>query len=175
MAEAATKSDERRVEILDRLTAHVLAHGLAAASLRPLAKAAGISDRMLLYYFKDKAEVIAAVLTIVAARMVTAMEAHTARMPVPLDALRAQLVAVIFADEFWPYMRLWLEIASLAARGDGFYRAIGEQIGRGFFAWGRAQLASDAPDVDAARLLISLEGMLVLKSLGLDDVCEAAG
>jgi AcrR family transcriptional regulator len=169
------KSAERRAAILDSLTDHVLAQGLSAASLRPLARAAGISDRMLLYYFKDKAEVIAAVIALVAARMIAAMEAHTARTPLPVAELRTQLAAVIFADEFWPYMRLWLEIASLAARGDAFYRTVGEQIGRGFLAWGRAQLDSKDPDRDAARLLVSLEGMLVLKSLGLDDVCAAAG
>lgn len=168
------KGEDRRAAILDRVADHVLAEGLAAASLRPLAKAAGISDRMLLYYFKDKAEVMAAAIAIVAARMVTAMEAHTARTPLPLDQLRSQLTTVIFADEFWPYMQLWLEIASLAARGDTVYRAVGEQIGRGFLAWGTAQLDSADPDADAARLLISLEGMLVLKSIGLDDVCAAA-
>jgi hypothetical protein len=50
---------------------------------------------------------------------------------------------------------------------------VGEQIGRGFLEWGRAQLKSDTDaqrDIDAARLLVSMEGMLFLKSIGLDDV-----
>ena len=44
-----TRTDKDRTRLLDRLAAHVIAHGLSAASLRPLAKAAGTSDRMLMY------------------------------------------------------------------------------------------------------------------------------
>ena len=55
-----TKPDSRRTEIVERLADHVLAHGLSASSLRPLAKAAGTSDRMLLYYFADKSEMMTA-------------------------------------------------------------------------------------------------------------------
>ena len=57
MKEAA--SVDRRGELLDRMAAHLLAHGLEGANLRPLARAAGTSDRMLLYYFADKEELFA--------------------------------------------------------------------------------------------------------------------
>ena len=81
----------------------------------------------------------------------------------------------MLADAMWPYMRLWLEIASLAARGDAFYRSVGEQIARGFLAWGASQLDSANETeraADAATLLIMTEGMVLLKSVGLDDVCR---
>jgi hypothetical protein len=57
--------------------------------------------------------------------------------------------------------------------GDEHYHGVGEQIGRGFLDWDKMQLkaASAAQlEVDAARLLVSMEGMLFLKSIGLDDV-----
>ena len=170
------KSDDRRAALLDRLADHVLAHGLSASSLRPLAKAAGTSDRMLLYYFPDKAAMITAVLEAVAARMVALLDARKAPDPLPLDTLRPLLARIVFADDLWPYMRLWLEIASLAAFGDPLYRAVGEQLGRGFLAWGAAQL--DSPDAamrasDAAQLLLHIEGMLVLTSVGLTDIIPA--
>ncbi len=171
------KSDERRDALIDKLADHVLDHGLSASSLRPLAKAAGISDRMLLYYFKDKAEVIAAVLERIAARLVTMLSQHRAPTPLPVDLLRGELLAILFDDALWPYMRIWLEVASLSARGDPLYRAIGAQIGRGFLAWGAAQLDSATPaarTVDAAALMVVIEGALVLKSLGLDDIVTAA-
>ncbi len=170
------KSDTRRAAILDALTDHVLAQGLAGASLRPLARAAGISDRMLLYYFKDKGEVIAAILGLIAERMQHQMGARTAQRPLPPAALQAQLLDILLADDLWPYMQVWLDVASLSARGDLLYRAIGEQIGRGFLAWGMAQLDSpaDRREADAARLLVTIEGMMVLKSIGMDGVCRAA-
>ena len=165
--------ENRRTEIIERLTDHVLAEGLSASSLRPLAKAAGTSDRMLLYYFKDKAEIFTAVLQLVSARLLVMLGERAAAEPLPLDALRGKFAEILFVDELWPYMRIWLEVASRAAMGDPFYRAVGEQIGRGFLQWGKAQLQSnneDQREVDAAKLLVSIEGMLFLKAIGLDDV-----
>lgn len=171
------KSDERRDVLIDKLADHVLAAGLSASSLRPLARAAGISDRMLLYYFKDKAAVLAAVLERIAGRLVTMLDQHRAPAPLPLAMLREKLLAIVFDDALWPYMRVWLEVASLSARGDPLFRDIGGQIGRGFLAWGIAQLNSPTPEAratDAASLMIAIEGSLVLKSLGLIDIIEDA-
>ena len=171
------KSGDKRTALLDKLADHVLAHGLSASSLRPLAKAAGTSDRMLLYYFADKDALIAAVLEVVAARMVTLLGVRRAPGVLPFTALRTQLLGIVFADDLWPYMRLWLEMASLAALGDPVFRLVGERIGRGFLAWGAAQLdsADDAArEVEAAQLLVAVEGTLVLRSLGLDDVAKRA-
>ena len=168
-----TKPDIRRAEFIERLTDHVLAHGLSASSLRPLAKAAGTSDRMLLYYFQDKAEIITAVLQLVSARLLVMLSERAATEPLPIDELRRQFAAILLVDELWPYMRVWLEVGSRSAMGDPFYRSVGEQIGRGFFEWGKAQLSctnEQQRDIDAAKLLVSIEGMLFLKSIGLDDV-----
>lgn len=170
-------SDKRRDALIDTLADHVLAEGLSASSLRPLAKAAGTSDRMLLYYFKDKAEVIAAVLERIAARLVAMLDQHRAPTPQPIDVLRRTLLATFFDDALWPYMRIWLEVASLSARGDPLYRDIGAQIGRGFLAWGIVQIDAPTPEaraVDAARLMVSIEGALVLRSLGLEEITADA-
>lgn len=162
---------------LDALADHILVHGLGASSLRPLAQAAGLSDRMLLYHFKDKAEVITASLAHLMARFTGLLAAGTAPVPLPTAELQARLAAMVSDDAFWPYLRLWLEIASLAARGDAFYRAIGGTMGRGFLAWAQTQLAEPDPTTRAtiaARLFVMTEGLVVLKSVGLDDVCHSA-
>lgn len=171
------KPDTRRAEILERLADHVLAHGLSASSLRPLAKAAGTSDRMLLYYFADKAEMMTAILTVIAGRIMSAMEARKAPEPLPFEALQPIMLDAIVDAEMWPFMRVWLEIASMAANGDAFYRAVGEQLGRGFLSWGAAQIAAPTEaqqQREAALLLLMSEGMVVLKSIGLDGDARAA-
>ncbi|HEX7759036.1 MAG TPA: TetR/AcrR family transcriptional regulator, partial [Caulobacteraceae bacterium] len=140
-----TSVDQKRAEILDRLADHVLAHGLAASSLRPLAAAAGTSDRMLIYYFKDKAGLVAAVLQHVALRLAGELEAMAATAPASLEVLRGRLFEILVSEALWPYMRLWLEIAAAAARGDAVCRQVGEAIGRGFLAWGTARLESPSP------------------------------
>jgi AcrR family transcriptional regulator len=166
---AAGRDGQRRAALTLRLVDHVLAHGLAGASLRPLAAAAGTSDRMLIYYFGDRATLIAAVLEEVARRMTAVLNAQRASAPLPREVLVARLLPLLFEPAVWPYMQVWLEMASLAARGDADCRRVGESIARGFLAWGAAQI--DAPeaerDAEAVRLLMTIEGAVLLKSLGL--------
>lgn len=168
-----TKNDDRRAEIVEQLADFVLARGLSAASLRPLAQAAGLSDRMLLYYFKDKRELIEATLALIAARLVALIETRKAPHPLPVDALAATLSAILSQDELWPYIRVWTELISLAARDEPPFRDLAEAIGRGFLAWGESQLLSDDPArraADAARVLVMVEGRMVLKAVGMSDV-----
>ncbi len=168
---------DRRTDRLERIADHILTHGLIATRLRPLAKAAQTSDRMLLYYFRDKAEIMASALEVVAARMVALMSANVAPQPLPFVVLMPQLAKMVGDDAFWPFMRVWLEIASRAAGGDAFYLQTGEALGRGFLAWGAAQIATEDEAERtqlAARLLVTVEGMVLLKSIGLGDVAAAS-
>ena len=55
---AMPRKSMSRETLLPRLAEFVLQHGLSNASLRPLAKAAGTSDRMLLYHFKSKEDLL---------------------------------------------------------------------------------------------------------------------
>lgn len=142
-----------------------------------MAKAVGTSDRMLLYYFEDKNTLIAAALGCIARRMTGLLDAQRPAERLSLERLRATLASMLLDDALWPYMRLWLGIAARAAHGDPLYREIGEAIGRGFLAWGAEQLDSESDaqrECEAAQLLIAIEGMVLLKSLGLGDVCERA-
>ncbi|MEL6691760.1 MAG: TetR/AcrR family transcriptional regulator [Pseudomonadota bacterium] len=168
---------DKRSDLIEKLADHILAEGLLNASLRPLAKAVGTSDRMLLYYFKDKEELIEAVLDRITARITVILEQSRAPEPLPLEVLAPMLLENMKSDLFWPYLRLWLEVAALSAGGDPLYRTCGEKIGRGFVDWGASQLAVES-EVErakaAAQLLIQVEGSVLLRSLGLDDVVESA-
>ena len=130
---------------------------------------------MLLYYFTDKTEIIAATLQRIAERMVILLGARTSPEPLPLGELIAHLSLVVLDDQFWPYMCMWLELASRAARGDPLYAPIAVQIGSGFLAWGEAQLSSPDPASrarDAARLLVTIEGMVLVKAIGMGEIVE---
>jgi AcrR family transcriptional regulator len=52
----------RRAELAETATDYVLEHGLIGLSLRPLAAEIGTSDRMLLYHFSGKDDLVAAVI-----------------------------------------------------------------------------------------------------------------
>lgn len=92
--------------------------------------------------------------------------ARRAPMPLPPEALLPRLVDLVLAPPVWPYMRLWLDLAAAAARGDADARRTGHAIAQGFRGWIAEQL--DAPEAEATRLLVILEGTLLLHAIGLD-------
>ncbi|MCZ4499015.1 MAG: regulatory protein TetR [Marmoricola sp.] len=54
-------AEHHREELLERVTNHVLEHGLIGLSLRPVAAAVGTSDRMLIYHFRNRDALVSAV------------------------------------------------------------------------------------------------------------------
>lgn len=163
--------------MLDRLTDHALAHGIGDTSLRPLAKAIGTSDRMLLYYFADKADLMTALMQNVALRVTARLDAIETGPPRPAEELARELPLLAISDEFWPFMRFWIQVAALAAGGDPICRSVGEAIGRGFMEWIAARIDGDPArrQQEAAMLLQRIDGTILLKSVGLDDLVVIAG
>jgi AcrR family transcriptional regulator len=157
-------ADDRREAVLERLADHILAHGLAASSLRALARAAKTSDRMLLYYFEDKDALVAAALERISARMMAVLLADTAPAPLEPAALTARLAALVQDQSLWPFMRLWLEMAARAGHGDAFCKATGKRLADGFLAWITAQLSPDSRG-EALAIFAQTEGLVVLKAL----------
>jgi AcrR family transcriptional regulator len=161
---------DRKAQLIGQLADHVLAHGLGGASLRSLAAAAGTSDRMLLYYFPDKAGLIAAVLEDVARRMTELLDLQRSEAPVSAAVLEARLMPLVLDPAVWPFMQLWLEMAALAARGDALCAAVGNGIAEGFLDWLQSQLEIADPALRgtaALQVLMKIEGGVLLKSLGL--------
>lgn len=173
--------EARRDEVLERLADHLLAEGLAGASLRPLAAAAGTSDRMLLYYFTDKDELLAQALGRVAERLAHLLDADLAAPPgapaLPYPELLAQVWTAVRGAALRPYMRLWLDLAARAARGDEPYRAIAGGIADGFLAWAQARLAVEREaerEPLAALLLATVDGAMLLDAAGRASLADAA-
>ena len=65
----------RRDELAEAATDYALEHGLIGLSLRPLAQALGTSDRMLLYHFADKDDLVATILRTTSERSVRSLHA----------------------------------------------------------------------------------------------------
>ncbi|MEO1045492.1 MAG: TetR family transcriptional regulator [Pseudomonadota bacterium] len=177
-ASAASPKRSAKVEaMVDAMADFVLQNGLTAASLRPLAKAAGTSDRMLLYYFPDKDALMAAILERVADRMVAMLDAIADSEPMPPDALLAALMPLLSSDLAWPFMRIWIALASEGAHGDANAHIVGKRLGEKFLLWGKERLAGADEETRhkaACRLLVMIEGQVLLKALGLEQVGKDA-
>jgi AcrR family transcriptional regulator len=112
--------DDRRRELLDGATLWATEHGLATLSLRPVAKAIGTSDRMLIYWFGSRDGLLAAIAE-------HAGDTLSAFLPTPdLDAPPPSSVA--WLDQCWtlftdpglrPGMALLFELDALGARSPG--------------------------------------------------------
>ncbi len=169
---------DRRQAALERMADHLLREGMTGASLRPLAAAAGTSDRMLLYYFADKDELLTATLEHVTARLAGLLdEAGPGRPPLPFSALLAEVWKAIRAPDLQPYMRLWLELAASAARGQDLHRTIAGRIADGFLTWTAERLyveqeADRAPQ--AALLLATVDGLALLDAVGRGPAADSA-
>ncbi|MEM1132922.1 MAG: TetR/AcrR family transcriptional regulator [Pseudomonadota bacterium] len=173
-----TKKRSAKVDtIVDAMADFVLENGLTAASLRPLAKAAGTSDRMLLYYFTDKHELMAAILERVADRMVAMLDAIADSEPMSPDALLAALMPLLSSDLAWPFMRIWIALASEGANGDANAQTVGKRLGQRFLEWGQGRVTGSddaARHKEACRLLVMVEGQVLLKALGLEQIGQDA-
>ncbi|MEU9161393.1 TetR/AcrR family transcriptional regulator [Streptomyces sp. NPDC048424] len=82
----------KREDLLRRVRDYVVRNGLADLSLRPLAKALGTSDRMLLYYFGSKDRLVAAALAQDEGRPLVLMRQVIDVAGAPADAAGMRLV-----------------------------------------------------------------------------------
>ncbi len=163
------KRDAQRERVIQALAAHFSANGLVDTGLRSLAAAAGISDRMLLYYFRDKADVMACVIGRLADDFAAALD--TALSPDPLPPERLLLVAsdLVLSPAMQPSMRLWLQIAAAASRQESPFPAIAKQIVEQFIAWLDARIDRPAgPERrrQAALLLAVIDGVSLVDMSG---------
>ena len=171
-----TIRDERREAAIERMADHMLAEGLGAATLRPLAAAAGTSDRMLLYYFADKDELLTATLARVATRMTAQLDAAIPAEPRrPFAVLLRQVWAAMASESLRPFMPLWLDLASGAARGLQPHRDVAGGIADGFLAWASIRLRPESDGQPAApSFLAAIEGGYLLTAIGRGALANSA-
>lgn len=169
---------DRRKAALERMSDHILSEGLSAATLRPLAAAAGTSDRMLLYYFADKDELLTATLDRVAERMTMELDkAIPAEPQQSFDALLSRTWAALASESLQSFMPLWLDLAAGAARGLQPHRDIAGRIADGFLSWITIRLLPEengSPSPLAPLFLTVIEGLHLLSTYGRSQVADIA-
>ncbi len=170
MASLPKKPAMSKDSLLPLLMAHVMAEGLGQASLRPLAKAAGTSDRMLIYHFGSKEALVSDLLTYIAGVYAGMLDAGVAASARP--ATRAELLTGLLAQNgdpaMQPFQMLWWEIVSGSARDlPGFRAAARGMVGK-LLAWLEGQMPAGDPDpAGGARFLLAvIEGAAMLAAVG---------
>ena len=125
------KDPERRQVWTREATDYALEHGLIGLSLRPLAASLGTSDRMLLYHFGTKDDLVAAVLRESNDRAV----AGVSGLP-PSPDLRAavhDLWALVRSPGLAACSRLYVEAAALGLLGREPYASVVREANERWF------------------------------------------
>lgn len=167
---------EQREAFLSGAVEHVLHHGVATLSLRPLAAALGTSDRMLLYYFGTREQLLTAVLGVVGERLQAQLAAALPAEPVPPATLLRGLAGALQDPATESPLRLYVEVSGLAARGHEPHRTIAAAVAEGWLSWLGSRLdvpAGERADA-AAGVLAVVDGLLLVRFLAPGQVADRA-
>jgi AcrR family transcriptional regulator len=117
---------ERRRELLDRVVAYLAEHGLASVSLRPIAKALGVSVNALVHHFGSKEELVVAALGRAAELQAQVEVRWLARQPglTESDLLRRWWRWINTSPANLAVVRLGIEAAALDATASGLPGAV---------------------------------------------------
>mgnify|MGYP000380322950 CR=1 FL=1 len=162
MAQPFTDKSNRKERIVAAVAAHLLEHGMHNSSLRALADSVGISDRMIMYYFETKEDLIAASLLLIASGLIDAMEAQLPATQMSAGQITDALRAMSDSPGAKSGQRLWFEIIGLAMRGDGPYQDTARRILDGWEDWISRRLGSRRAHL-AASILAQIEGEIMIR------------
>lgn len=161
--------------LLPKLAQHVLNHGLGAASLRPLAKAAQTSDRMLIYHFGSKEQLVVALLDYLAEDYAKLLDAtFQSEVATTRAECIARVLEITEEPEAQRYNTMWWEIVAGSARDLPGYRSAAARVMQRMLEWLEANMPVDDPDPagGARYLLTMIEGALMLRAASQRDIAD---
>ncbi|MGY1619552.1 TetR/AcrR family transcriptional regulator [Geodermatophilus sp. SYSU D00691] len=167
---------EQRAAFLAGAVEHVLDRGVTTLSLRPLAASLGTSDRMLLYYFGSREQLLAAVLAEVSTQLQDHLSEILPERALSPAALLRAAEAALRSDRVDRHLRLYVEISGLAAHGQEPFRTVAAAVAEGWRTWleERLDVADDDRAAAAAGVLATIDGLLLLRFLVAPDVADRA-
>jgi AcrR family transcriptional regulator len=148
------RTTSRREELAQAATDYVLTHGLVGLSLRPLAAEIGTSDRMLLYHFDSKDDLVATVLRVSNDRSVAEMRG----LPPAADVRRAvlDLWAMVTSPRLARCQRMYVEAAALGLFGQEPYATVVREANRVWVAAVADHLVASGTPRDRAGRAVAL-------------------
>jgi len=155
------KTEKRRKEIIEAAAGHLIRHGFQSSGLRAIAQSAGLSDRMLMYYFETKEDLVAEALKLIGESLASGMDQAVPKGNVTVAQILEALSRTMQSDEVQAIMRLWFEIVGLAMRGQEPYRETAALLLSRSEAQIRDKLRSDQKH-RAREVLSSLEGRVMV-------------
>lgn len=157
-----------REQILAGALAVATTDGLSRLTFGRVAKRLGVSDRVVVYYFPTKDDLITEVLMLVGAQLqVILARAFTTVAGDHIDLAKAAW-PVLARPEIDPIFSLFFEANGLAASGQEPYRTLVAQLVGAWIAWLAEFFHGTATQrrTEAEAALVLIDGLLLMRQLG---------
>lgn len=165
------KSEEKQQKLVAKIAQYILENGLNAATLINLADYCDTSDRMLMYYFRTKQNLLKLALDVLSRDMILLLDSFDAK-PMDLEEYIAFISVVLKSESARPYNVLWLEIIAKSARSkEQELKVLAIHLINNFTKWIENIFVTgnrEIQKINLARALVITEGLIVLNSLDLD-------
>ena len=156
-----------RDEILDGAVQTALAEGLSHLTFGRLARRLGVSDRVIVYYFPSKTELIVAILTDLAVQLQAVLaDAFTEPAASHGELVRAAW-PVLATEEVDPIFGLYFEAIGQATAGVEPFAGLAGRLIEGWISWLTGFFTGDPEScrAEATATLALLDGLLLMRQL----------
>jgi AcrR family transcriptional regulator len=163
-------------DILAGALAAVFEDGLSQLTFGRLAKRLGISDRIIVYYFPSKDDLIGEVLLVVGAQLQTTLAPAFATPATDHLGLLRAAWPVLARPEADPVFALFFEAGGLAASGREPYRTLVPQLVELWIEWAAAFVGGTAKRrrSEAEAAIAVLDGLLLIRQLAGPEIADRA-
>lgn len=167
-----------QADLVNAAARAALAGGLSELTFGRLAKRTGVSDRMLVYYFGNRAQLVECVVDVMATQFIETLDAAFGARPLPVsDLLRRAWPIIITSDELTRVFAVWFELAGRAAAGKEPELRLAKSLAARLIEWceGKVEATSAAERRSQGALLATIiDGGLLLHHLGQSERAQAA-
>lgn len=164
-------------EILAAAIAVALDTGMGGLTFSKVGDRLGISDRTVVYYFANKAELVSAVVAAVGANLVSVLEEAFGAEPQTQPELVSRSWPVLTTPEADRVFRLYFEIVGLASARQAPYDELAEVLVEAWVEWLTPRLTGSSLQIRRRRALATLaqiDGLLLLRLIAGPEAADAA-
>lgn len=165
-----------KAEILDGALTAAFADGLSELTFGRVAKRLGISDRIVVYYFPTKDDLIAEVLFAMGTELQATLAPAFASPAADHRELVRSAWPILASTDADPVFALFFEAGGLAATGRDPYRSLVPQLVDAWIAWA-AEFIVGPPTrrrAEAEAAIAQLDGLLLLRQLAGPEAANRA-
>ena len=157
-----------RDDILGAAVELALDGGLGSLSFGRVASHLGISDRMVVYYFPSKADLISSVAVELGTQLQGLLERAFGPEPLDVDELQRRAWPVLASSSADGVFRVFFEMIGLAAAGSAPYDTLAPTLLQGWIDW-LATRISGGSDAErrrqAAGVVARMDGLLMVRTV----------